>query len=112
MRDHARRAGRRQGTTAARALVTPLLLASASGLGACAVGPDYRLPEISAVAKEPFKEAAATGVDSAAPKIGDIGKSSSFGYSLGAADLVDVPQLRRGSGQDSAGAGRLRRVAG
>jgi outer membrane protein TolC len=52
--------------TAARALVTPLLLASASGLGACAVGPGYRPPEISTVAKEPFKEAA-TGVDSAAP---------------------------------------------
>ncbi|MEH2511083.1 hypothetical protein V1291_002437 [Nitrobacteraceae bacterium AZCC 1564] len=97
---------------AIRTFATPLLLARGLALGACAVGPGYRPPEISAIAKEPFKKAAATGVDSASPKIGDIGKSSSFGYSLGAADLVDVPQLRRGSGQDSAGAGRLRRVAG
>lgn len=49
-----------------RTLATPLLLASTLGLGACAVGPNYRLPEISKVAKEPFKEAAVTGVNSAA----------------------------------------------
>ncbi|MGE5524097.1 MAG: efflux transporter outer membrane subunit [Rhodospirillaceae bacterium] len=50
-----------------RTLATPVLLASALGLGACAVGPDYRAPEISKVAKQPFREAAATGVTAAAP---------------------------------------------
>jgi NodT family efflux transporter outer membrane factor (OMF) lipoprotein len=47
-------------------LAMPLLLASAWGLGACAVGPNYRPPEISTTVKEPFKEAAVTGVNSAA----------------------------------------------
>lgn len=50
-----------------RTLATPVLLASALGLGACAVGPDYRPPEISKLAIEPFREAAASGVTSAAP---------------------------------------------
>jgi NodT family efflux transporter outer membrane factor (OMF) lipoprotein len=50
-----------------RTLAMPVLLAGTLGLGACALGPDYRPPEISKVAKEPFKEAAATGVTSAAP---------------------------------------------
>jgi outer membrane protein TolC len=52
---------------AIRTLATPVLLASALGLGACAVGADYRPPEISKVAMVPFREAAATGVTSAAP---------------------------------------------
>jgi hypothetical protein len=43
-----------------------LLFVTALGLCACTVGPDYRPPEISMVAKEPFREAAATGVNSAA----------------------------------------------
>lgn len=43
-----------------------VLLASAFGLGACAVGPDYRPPEISKLATEAFREAAATGVTSSA----------------------------------------------
>ena len=50
-----------------RTLATPVLLASVLGLAACAAGPDYRPPEISQVAKEPFREAAASGVASAAP---------------------------------------------
>lgn len=50
-----------------RTLATPMLLASALGPGACAVGPNYRHPEISKRAMEPFREAAATGVTSAAP---------------------------------------------
>lgn len=41
-----------------RKLSAPLLLASTLGLGACAVGPDYRPPAVSEVAKRPFKEAA------------------------------------------------------
>src|SRR5262249_51453306 len=65
--DRARRAGKRRGMKPVQRLTTPLLLASALGLGACAVGPNYRRPEISKVAKEPFKEAAVTGVNSAAP---------------------------------------------
>jgi NodT family efflux transporter outer membrane factor (OMF) lipoprotein len=50
-----------------RTVATPVLLASALGLGACAVGPDYQPPEIAKVATEPFREARATGVTSAAP---------------------------------------------
>jgi outer membrane protein TolC len=50
-----------------RPLATPVRLASALGLGACAVGPDYRPPEISKVAKEPFREAAGTFDNAAAP---------------------------------------------
>jgi hypothetical protein len=48
-------------------IATPVLLASALTLEACAIGPDYRPPEISKFAMEPFREAAATGVTSAAP---------------------------------------------
>lgn len=39
-------------------LSAPLLLVSTLGLGACAVGPDYRPPSVSEVAKRPFNEAA------------------------------------------------------
>lgn len=42
--------------TPKRTLATPPLLASVLGLGACTVGPDYRPPEISKVAKDPFRE--------------------------------------------------------
>jgi NodT family efflux transporter outer membrane factor (OMF) lipoprotein len=50
-----------------RTLALPLLLAGTLGLGACATGPDYRPPEIARAAQAPFREAAATGVDPAAP---------------------------------------------
>jgi outer membrane protein TolC len=53
--------------TPVKTLATPLLFASALRVGACTVGPDYRPPEISKVAKEPFREAATTDVTSAAP---------------------------------------------
>lgn len=50
-----------------RTLSTPLLLVSILGLGACAVGPDYRPPALSAVANQPFREATSTLVTSTAP---------------------------------------------
>ena len=53
--------------TPKRTLATPLLLANVLGLSACTVGPDYRPPETSKVAKEPFRETATTCVISAAP---------------------------------------------
>ena len=43
-----------------------LLLVSTLALSACAVGPNYRPPEISQAARKPFAEATATGVDAAA----------------------------------------------
>jgi len=50
-----------------RTLARPLLLASAFGLGACAVGPDYHPPEISKIEQGTFREGTATGVISTAP---------------------------------------------
>jgi NodT family efflux transporter outer membrane factor (OMF) lipoprotein len=49
-----------------RTLSTPLLLASTLGVGACAVGPDYRPPAISNGAIQPFKEATSTDATSTA----------------------------------------------
>jgi NodT family efflux transporter outer membrane factor (OMF) lipoprotein len=53
--------------TPARRLCTPILLASTLGLGACAVGPDFRFPAVSAGATQPFKEATATDATSTSP---------------------------------------------
>ncbi|WP_019831916.1 efflux transporter outer membrane subunit [Sphingomonas sp. PR090111-T3T-6A] len=53
--------------TAARTFSTALLLTGALGLGACAVGPDYRPPAVPVVEKRPFREAASTETVSAAP---------------------------------------------
>jgi NodT family efflux transporter outer membrane factor (OMF) lipoprotein len=50
----------------ARKLSTALLLSSALGLAGCAVGPTYRHPAVSEVAKQPFKEAASTDAVSTA----------------------------------------------
>jgi NodT family efflux transporter outer membrane factor (OMF) lipoprotein len=52
--------------TPSRTLALTLLLVGTLGLGACAVGPNYRPPEVSKDAKAPFREAAVTGVDPAA----------------------------------------------
>jgi len=57
--------------TPVRKLAAPLLLASALGLAACAVGPNYRPREISRIAKGPFREAGVTGVNPAAPASSD-----------------------------------------
>ena len=57
--------------TPARKLATALLLAGTTGLGACAVGPDYHAPQIPTVEKAPFREAGATGVDAATPASSD-----------------------------------------
>ncbi|MFA6115242.1 MAG: TolC family protein [Sphingomonas sp.] len=43
-----------------RTLSTALLLSGALGLAGCAVGPNYRPPAVSEVAKQPFKEGAST----------------------------------------------------
>lgn len=50
-----------------RTLALALLLAGALGLGACAVGPNYRPPQVSKDVKVPFREAAVTDVESAEP---------------------------------------------
>lgn len=53
--------------TRVRILSSLLLLSSALTLGACAVGPNYRPPEIAKVAGKPFVETTGTGVDAGAP---------------------------------------------
>jgi NodT family efflux transporter outer membrane factor (OMF) lipoprotein len=53
--------------TAVRNLSSLLLVSSALALSACAVGPNYRPPEVTEAAKKPFAEASATGVNSAMP---------------------------------------------
>src|SRR3981081_386863 len=50
-----------------RKLFTLVLLAGTLGLGACAVGPDYRPPAMPEAAKPPFREAVTTGGVSTAP---------------------------------------------
>lgn len=51
----------------ARKLFTLVLLAGTLGLGACAVGPDYRPPAMPEAANQPFREAVTTGGVSTAP---------------------------------------------
>lgn len=50
-----------------RTLSTALLVSGALALAGCAVGPNYRPPAVSEVAKQPFKEAASTDAISTSP---------------------------------------------